>query len=850
MANRNFSNDAVGSPSYFTAEGQGRENAKSKAQYMVTNGGLDQSGHSISHGQRKPWKPLTMRAPYLLFGTILCFGLIGAVEFAIRNIPNQMVDPSTLQPPRTSTPSFPSTSNEANSLLPRQIPTPAIIEVPDIITIDVVPTETILPSPDPTESVDIETPTTSPPIASSRPPEDYNEHRDTPTTTTVEPKPTVPPEDYNEHRDTSTTPPPIVGYVPIDDYHEHRTTVIRETVELTPDAAGRTVSTRITTDIQTARASRSFVSIPSGATPTSFVPVTVTARDGVAITTLAAVFEIAETDSLGIIATKTQTLLAQYAEPTGLSGATISSEDLKWLRTTLYPLAVPAIAITYLPVLVAVLLGIYLGYSYADVTRLEEFYQLSRPEGALVKDTIGLDYMVQWLYFIPFMATLKKQWAVLLVSTLFILVSVILPIVSSGLLMVQVHSKCLGLRGPDRDIFCNQQAVIHVTWARATQAVLGLSALLAVALLLLLFKRDTGLSSDPAPISGLCSLSWQKQIVDDMAAVPWTSNDSAFVSQLGFCRYRLGTFTEFSSKGTTGLKYGIHLHPSSPRPTPPYTVAPLIPNPLSDDSPRQIFIPDRPIMLYTSVQIFSFILHLGLLGIIVIYRFTPDKGNPLNTFLSSESPYVRLFFTLMATVLRTFWDPLDRDIRLLSPWKRLIKGNAKPNESITLTYTYSIPVYTPLRALWNRDFLVAATTFAAFVSEVITVVLANVAFSLSQTKKDESFAGYLSIAGLTVMSVILAGIVFGYRLTRKKHHAELGLPRLPYSTLGTMSYIVGGEEGERVLERYEGSEGREKIVRYEERVGGVRYGFGYVKDGGDRLVRLGVGEEPLLGMWS
>lgn len=729
---------------------------------------------------------------------------------------------------------------------------PPVAENPDLFTADVIPTETELPVPDGSRIADTTTTSESPIVTySSRLPEDYNDHRDT--TTTDEPAYSRPPDDYNEHRDTTTRAPPVAGYVPVDDYHEHRTTeTVETTMQITTtDAAGQTVSSQVITKVPTPR-TKSFVSIPATATPKTHVEVTVTAADGKAKVTSAAVFEVAETDSFGVVATKTQTLLAQYADPTGLSGYTITNEELKWLKEQLYPLHAPPIAITYMPVLAAVILGIFWSYTCVDVNRLEEFYQLARPEGGLVKDTIGLDYLVQWLYLIPFIALAKKQWAVVVASCLFVLVTVVLPTVSSGLLMVQVHPTCLGLRGPDRDIFCNQQSVIHINWARATQGVLGLIAILGIILLSILFKRETGLFSDPASISGICALSWQKQVLDDLSGVPWTSSDSYFRSTVGSCRYRLGYFVETSSKSASPIpKYGIFLHPNSPRPSPPYTIS-LPDDPHSSEAPRQTFRPDRPMMLLTSILSFSFVLHLALLAIILLYRFTPDKGNPLNTFLSSETPYVRLALTLSATIIRSFWDPLDRDIRLLAPWKHLIKGNAKPNKSITLAYTYSIPIYTPLRALINKDVLVAAATFAAFVAEVLTVVMANVTFSLSQTKRDETFAGYFAIAGLSVQTLILGGIILGYRITRKQHHAELGLPRLPYSTLGVMSYIVGGVEGERVLERYEGVEGRKALVEYEERMGGVRYGFGYVRDGAERggLVRLGVGEEPLLGMWS
>lgn len=64
----------------------------------------------------------------------------------------------------------------------------------------------------------------------------------------------------------------------------------------------------------------------------------------------------------------------------------------------------------YLPTIVALLLSFVWTWIDLDIKRLEPFVQLSRPEGALGKDSVFLHYPFDFVAFVPFVAAQKRYF--------------------------------------------------------------------------------------------------------------------------------------------------------------------------------------------------------------------------------------------------------------------------------------------------------------------------------------------------------------------------------------------------------------------------------------------------------
>ncbi|KAI9880048.1 MAG: hypothetical protein M1830_005780 [Pleopsidium flavum] len=91
-----------------------------------------------------------------------------------------------------------------------------------------------------------------------------------------------------------------------------------------------------------------------------------------------------------------------------------SLDDLPGVRTFAY---------LYLPTIVAVTYGIAWAWVDLDVKRMEPYFQLSTPEGAIASDSMLLSYPHGFLPFVPIKAARRKHWAVVCSSMVTLLIS-------------------------------------------------------------------------------------------------------------------------------------------------------------------------------------------------------------------------------------------------------------------------------------------------------------------------------------------------------------------------------------------------------------------------------------------
>ncbi|KAL1302884.1 hypothetical protein AAFC00_003211 [Neodothiora populina] len=77
----------------------------------------------------------------------------------------------------------------------------------------------------------------------------------------------------------------------------------------------------------------------------------------------------------------------------------------------------------YLPTIVSLTLGFTWTWIDLDIRRLQPFWQLSRLEGASGKDSILLEYPVDFVAFIPFKALRKRHWPVFFASLAVVLIT-------------------------------------------------------------------------------------------------------------------------------------------------------------------------------------------------------------------------------------------------------------------------------------------------------------------------------------------------------------------------------------------------------------------------------------------
>ncbi|KAG9250888.1 uncharacterized protein F5Z01DRAFT_335474 [Emericellopsis atlantica] len=106
-------------------------------------------------------------------------------------------------------------------------------------------------------------------------------------------------------------------------------------------------------------------------------------------------------------------LLAQKsAQQGGLALSPSLDEIPQWAR----------ISSEYVPQVLAVAYSLVWSWVDLDVKRMQPWFEMSKPEGALARDSLLLDYPFTFVAFVPFVAIQRKHWMVFLSGTAMVLI--------------------------------------------------------------------------------------------------------------------------------------------------------------------------------------------------------------------------------------------------------------------------------------------------------------------------------------------------------------------------------------------------------------------------------------------
>src|SRR5579862_7062907 len=130
----------------------------------------------------------------------------------------------------------------------------------------------------------------------------------------------------------------------------------------------------------------------------------------------------------------------------------------------------------YLPIIIAVTYGIMWQVVDFEVKRLEPYYQLSKPTGALAEESLSIDYLNSWHYLTPFKAIRYRHWAVAYCSVATLLASSIAPTLQSASIVL---TPAPSQRNPDE----YKYVCMHHIWSRFLSGTFLAAAFLGLLLL-------------------------------------------------------------------------------------------------------------------------------------------------------------------------------------------------------------------------------------------------------------------------------------------------------------------------------------------------------------------------------
>lgn len=463
----------------------------------------------------------------------------------------------------------------------------------------------------------------------------------------------------------------------------------------------------------------------------------------------------------------------------------------------------------YMATIIAVTYGVLWQIVDFEVKRLEPYYQLSRPEGALAAESLNRDYPTCWPILAPFKALRYRQWAVVYSSTIYLIAAPLVPVLQSASVMVTPDQK-------ERKANEYKYVHMHPVWSRILSTALLIVAILGC-LLLVQIRRKSGLLSDPKGIAGVAAMANKSFILMDFKDLD-TAPEADIHNRLKHRRYNLhksslwqGEYIRFSDK---------------------------------DDEPKKPKNP-HPFMLRLTAGI-PYIISMLLFMIFIPVLMFVSKVNKI----AQGAPWL---LTALASIIRVTWSALEGDVRMIEPFYTLSRGNA-PSDTLTLDYMGTIPGWLPIKAFAARHYLVGFVGLAAVMTEILTVTVNSLTvrgdtFFLREgrttgagtdegSNSEETFTSvWVSLAltqGILCWLCLIAGLVYH----RRRHPF---LPRDPGSIASVMAYI---HQSKMLVDFVNTELMNSREMTQHLRRKGRTYGLGWFQ-GRDGQNHCGIDQEPL-----
>ncbi|KAL3425230.1 hypothetical protein PVAG01_04511 [Phlyctema vagabunda] len=495
--------------------------------------------------------------------------------------------------------------------------------------------------------------------------------------------------------------------------------------------------------------------------------------------------------------------------------------------------------VAFLPLILAVVFTFPWRILDTTIREMEPYYQLQNPEGVNAKNSILLDYTTSYFITTPFKSIYRRHYYVFSSALISIAVLIIAPL-SSEALFVSLSGDCgINKSGP-----CHATWGIYPTLARAMEAILAFISLLVLAMMILNSRRHSGVYANPLSIAGLGTLFQNPATLGEFSSINSRVGDDGLKAILAQRKYNLSSMKDSSETSYYGIinisakedidslstfggdvrgKYSVVNSTEELRTSSGFRIK----NSSKGRNDRWAW------MLETLLHSSAFLLIAGLLALVTYYHWTSgDTG--FERFMDSQEFGVKFLMTVVGVIIKLFWANIDEDLRRTEPYRRLLEGSAKPEDSI-LVYTYMSPISALASSLVRRHYLTSLISFVALLSEILPIALANIPFSPAATREAYSVCTYIAMAVLAIMILTLVlFVIFRHTRARHLHH----LPRQPVTIASTLVYLATETRDHRgsMIESlaglvFVGAKERDTMVR----AMGRRYGMGRIGEADLRI---------------
>ncbi|KHN99414.1 uncharacterized protein MAM_03112 [Metarhizium album ARSEF 1941] len=473
-------------------------------------------------------------------------------------------------------------------------------------------------------------------------------------------------------------------------------------------------------------------------------------------------------------------------------------------------------AVKFAPTLCAVIYGVLWQFVDFEVRRLEAFYQLSKPGGALAAESMNVDYVTSFSFMRPFRALTLGHHAVALSSIATTLAISLVPTFASA-------SVILSPSREERMNHPNGDKYLHFSpeWSRLLTSTLAVCSAAGIGLLFLLQSRRTGLLSNVRGIAGLASMAVVSHILMDFKDMD-TSRHKDIHQKLKHNRYILRNSS---------------LAPDNENPATSQERAMYEDGHMSENP--------HPLMLRLAGFIPFAIALWGFMGFIPAFLFTEADA------VSEKAPW---FVTAVSVCLKMSWNALETAVRVMEPYYILSKRHA-PSVLLTLDYTAMPFGYLPIKALLNGHTIMFLVGFGSVIAEFLTILVTGLAtvdgkdFLLNgdgnvnqdggkfiNSGQETTHSFYVSF-GIAMFILLYMSVVSCIVFFRRRHPF---LPRQPNTISSVLAYI----HQSKMLYDFVGTEKFSSAQIVKKLDDGKTYGLGWFQ-GRDGQIHCGIDQEEL-----
>lgn len=364
-------------------------------------------------------------------------------------------------------------------------------------------------------------------------------------------------------------------------------------------------------------------------------------------------------------------IISTLTDDRGVTTATVTTYPVLPSDTTFhvrvyYISALEYVVGFFLPTILSTLIALLVRIIDLNAKLFQPWHELTHAYGATGRESLCLA-TGGWRSIITSIRSLFGGQALVFLTTTLVVCSSLLVPLSAEAVGLNVQGGCQSGEAANK---CAYELSVFDRPAKATLGLLGFMIIVTILLVCLLFRWQTGVSTNPWSICGIASLSANRDVralfISSSAASSNTgrSTNDSLKRTLELRKFKLGCFRD--AKG--GMEYGVMLHDQYPESHPLFTPASnaLVGDKDVDNYQHTQARHHLPFLMlgYLGRSLFLFVL-LGLLALVLYYNNT-GGDTPFERFMDSESFGVKFLFTGVGVLVTLFWSSFFSSKLLLS----------------------------------------------------------------------------------------------------------------------------------------------------------------------------------------